>query len=54
MASPLSGKYSIALTLENEMSTNVVMPHPDDAMLRHDDCLLWPHYECVPEVSNVA
>ena len=28
------------MTLEIEVSTNVVMPHPDDALLRHDDCLL--------------
>ena len=25
------------MTLETQMSTNVVMPHPNDALLRHDD-----------------
>ena len=25
------------VTLESQMSTNVVMPHPDDALLHHDD-----------------
>ena len=42
------------MTLEIQVSTNVVMPHPDDALLRHDDCLLWRHLRCVPEVGNVA
>ena len=26
------------MTLECQAQTNVVMPHPDDALLRHDDC----------------
>ena len=30
------------------------MPHPSDAMLRHDDCLLWRHLVKVPEVGSVA
>ena len=30
------------------------MTHPDDALLRHDDCLLWRHFGYVPEVGNVA
>ena len=42
------------MTLEIQVSTNVVMPHPDDALLRHDDCLLWRHIRCVSEVGNVA
>ena len=42
------------MTLENQISTNVVMPHPDDAWLRHDDYLLWRHSGCVPEVGIVA
>ena len=36
------------------MSTNVVMPHPDDAWLHHDDYLLWRHSGYVPEVGSVA
>ena len=42
------------MTLEIQVSLNVVMPHPDGALLRHDDCLLWRHLRCVPEVGNVA
>ena len=32
--------------LESQMSTNIVMPHPDDAWFYHDDCLLWHYFGC--------
>ena len=28
------------VTLESQMSMNVAITHPDDTLLRHDDCLL--------------
>ena len=54
MVRPPLGATVLRMTLEIQVSTNVVMPHPDDALLRHNDCLLWRHLRCVPEVGNVA
>ena len=33
------------MTFDIQMSTNVVMPHPNDALLRHDDYLIVTSYE---------
>ena len=42
------------MTLESQTYTKVVMPHPDDALLRHDDLLLWRHIWDEPEMDSVV
>ena len=44
-ARPLAGYLRTAMTFDIQMSTNVVMPHPNDALLRHDDYLILTSYE---------
>ena len=44
-ARPLAGYFRTAMTFDIQMSTNTVMPHPNDALLRHDDYLIVTSYD---------